>query len=73
MLIPAGLIQFGNGPVGDHDPVCFDTSKRYKDGDYRIVKLDHEEILCNYRLREVAELAPSFKELVIKTIEKVKS
>jgi hypothetical protein len=28
------------------------------------VQFDHEEILCNRRLREVADIAPSFRALV---------
>jgi hypothetical protein len=69
-LIPAGLIQFGRGPEPDYDPVCFDTKARKQNSDYRIVKVDHEEILCNYRVKVVAEVAPSFRHLVLETIEK---
>ena len=68
-LIPAGFIQFGKGPDYDYDPVCFDISARKKNRDYRIVKIDHEEILCNYRLKIVKELAPSFEVLVKMVIE----
>jgi hypothetical protein len=71
-LIPAGFIQFGKGPDIDYDPVCFDIKKRTKNGDYRVVKIDHEEILCNYRVKVVAELAPSFEELMRQTIERCK-
>src|SRR5215469_2754186 len=69
-LIPAGFIQFGQGPGLDYDPVCFDTRSRSKSGDYRIVKIDHEGILCNYRVRIVDELAPSFEQLVVDTIQR---
>ena len=72
-LIPAGYIQFGKGPDIDYDPICFDIKSRTKRNDYRIVKIDHEEILCNYRLKVVAELAPSFEELVRLTIERADS
>jgi hypothetical protein len=68
-LIPAGFIQFGKGPDVDYDPVCFDI--RARTGDCRIVKIDHEEILCNNRIKVVAELAPSFEKLVLTTIEQV--
>jgi hypothetical protein len=68
-LIPGGYIQFGKGPDLDFDPVCFDIRSRTKNKEYRIVKIDHEEILCNNRVKVVAEIAPSFKELVLKTIE----
>jgi hypothetical protein len=72
-LIPAGYVQFGKGPDLDFDPVCFDIKSRTKRKDYRIVKIDHEEILCNYRVKVVAELAPSFEQLVLQTIERAHS
>jgi hypothetical protein len=71
-LIPAGFIQFGKGPDLDYDPVCFDIKTRKQGGDYRIVKIDHEEILCNNRVKVVAEIAPSFYQLVLQTIELAK-
>jgi len=67
-LLPAGYIQFGKGPGVDCDPVCFDLKSRKKNKDCRIVKIDHEEILCNYRVKVVAELAPSFEQLMLDTI-----
>jgi hypothetical protein len=72
-LIPAGFIQFSKGPGLDYDPVCFDTRSRSSSGDYRIVKIDHEGILCNYRVKIVDELAPSFEQLVIDTIKRADS
>jgi hypothetical protein len=67
-LIPAGYIRFGKGPDMDYDPVCFDMNSRKKSREMRVVKIDHEEILCNYRIKVVAELAPSFEALVLQTI-----
>lgn len=68
-LLPSGYIQFGKGPDMDYDPVCFDIKSRKKNGECRVVKIDHEEILCNNRVKLVAELAPSFRELVMQTID----
>ncbi len=68
-LVPAGFLQFGKGPDLDYDPVCFDIQTRKQGGDCRIVKIDHEEILCNNRIKVVAELAPSFYHLVLQTIK----
>ena len=48
----------------DYDRVCFDLKTRGKNNDCRIVKIDHEEVLCNERLRVVKELAPTFRALV---------
>jgi hypothetical protein len=68
-LLPAGFIQFGMGRDMDFDPVCFDIRTRKQGGDCRIAKIDHEEILCNNRVKVVAELAPSFHTLILQTIE----
>ena len=72
-LTPSGFIQFGRGSDNDYDPVCFDIKSRSKGGDYRIVRIDHEEILCNNRIKIVNELAPSFEQLVVSTIERAES
>jgi hypothetical protein len=71
-LIPNGLVPFGKGADHDYDPVCFDISTR-KNRDYRILKIDHEEILCNCRIKVVSELAPSFRALVLETIERAEA
>jgi len=39
----------------------------------RIVKIDHEEILCNYRIKVVSRRAPSFRALVLQTIERAEA
>lgn len=69
-LIPAGYIQFAKGPDYDYDPVCFDIKSRTKSGDCRIVKIDPEEILCNNKVKVVAELASTFEELVHQTVRR---
>jgi hypothetical protein len=69
-LIPAGYLQFGKGADMDYDPVCFDIRSRGKDGDYKIVKIDHEQILCYDQVKVVGELAAGFEQLVLRTIEK---
>jgi hypothetical protein len=67
-LVPNGYFQFGRGFDVDYDPVCFDFRQRQKNGDCRIVKLDHEAILCHGRIRVMTELAPNFRSLVVNTI-----
>jgi hypothetical protein len=69
-LLPLGFMQFGKGPDLDYDPVCFDIKTRKQGRDCRIVKIDHEEILCNNRIKVVAELAASFYQLVLQTIDR---
>jgi hypothetical protein len=70
-LRPAGYIQFAKGPDYDYDPVCFDIKRRRKNRDCPVVKIDHEEILCNNRIKVVEELASGFEELVLQTIAQV--
>jgi hypothetical protein len=67
-LVPAGFLQLGRGPDIDYDPVCFDISSRQNNREMRIVKIDHEEILCNRRIKVVAELAENVFELLQNTI-----
>jgi hypothetical protein len=72
-LSKAGYIQFGRGPDSNFDPVCFDLKSRKKyNRECKIIMLDHEEILCNYRIKVVSELAPSFEQLVQDTIERAR-
>jgi hypothetical protein len=66
-------IQFGLGPDMDSDPVCFDIKSGTNSKDYRIVKIDHGEILCSYRVKVVKEIAPGFRHLVLQTIERANS
>jgi hypothetical protein len=68
-LLKDGFVRFGKGPDIDYDPVCFDIGARRKNGDCRIVKIDHEEILCNSRVKVITEVATSFGKLVTLTIE----
>ncbi len=68
-LLEKGFVRFGKGADFDYNPVCFDLSARRKNGDFRVVKIDHEEILCNRRVKIVGELAASFEKLVMLTIE----
>src|SRR5262249_27585534 len=72
-LVPNGYFQFGRGPGGNYDPICFDFRHRQRNGDCRIVRLDHEEVLCRFRIREIVELAPNFRSLVLRTIERADS
>jgi len=57
-----GFVQFGWGTDFCYDPVCFDT--RARERNFPIVQLDHEQILCHSRIKDVATLAKNFEELV---------
>lgn len=58
--LKAGYIQFARPVGGSYDPVCFDTNHSSKNREFPIVQLDHEEILCNGKIRMVGMLADSF-------------
>jgi hypothetical protein len=64
LLIPAGYVQIGRPDTGDFDAVCFDLNRQAQNREYRVVQVDHEEILCNWRVRVTGELWPSFIKLV---------
>lgn len=65
VLIPGGFIPIGRGTHDSYDPVCFDyRSRRRADGNLRVVRLDHEAILCHERIGELTEVAPSFRALM---------
>jgi hypothetical protein len=59
-----GFVQFGRGSNLCYDPVCFDTRTSKDPQKYSIVQLDHEEILCNFRIRIVATLSDTFEHLI---------
>ena len=68
-LVCNGYVQFGKAADLNYDPVCFALKRRLIDADCSIVQIDHEEILCNDRVREVREIASSFRQLILQTIE----
>jgi hypothetical protein len=64
VLFAHGLIPFAKASGGSYDPVCFDARGRHKSGDTPVVRVDHEEILCNSPLGTTRTIAPSFRDLV---------
>jgi len=67
-LIPAGFVQIGGTDLGGFDAICFDWSKPVQNREYSVVQVDHEDILCNSKVRVVSELWPSFIKLVQETL-----
>lgn len=59
-----GFVLFGLGPDLRHDAVCFDVRKSVHGRKYPVVKLDHEQILCNSRIKILENLAKNFDDLV---------
>jgi hypothetical protein len=64
LLLPAGYFQIGRPDTGSFDAICFDMSMWKQNREYRIVLANHEEILCNMRVKIRSELWPSFHKLV---------
>ena len=55
-----GYIQFARRDTGSYDPICFDAKKSAANREFAIVRLDHEQILCNDRIKVVEKVADSF-------------
>src|SRR5215813_11344589 len=68
LLLPAGYVQIGRPDTGDFDAVCLDMNEDVQNREYRIVRVDHEQILCNWRIRVSGELSPSFIKFVESTL-----
>lgn len=68
ILFANKCLQFGKGSDLNYDAICFDWSRRAQDGDCPVVQIDHEAILSHFRFKKVAELAPSFRELMLRVI-----
>jgi len=60
VLHPRGFVQIGRPDTGNFDAVCFDLNQKTHNREYPIVRIDHEEVLCNWRVRVVGQLWPSF-------------
>src|SRR5512146_432616 len=63
VLLPAGFVQIGRPDTGVFDAVCFDCNRQMQNREWRVVLVDHEEILCNHRIKVTRELWPSFRRV----------
>lgn len=63
-LLPAGYFQIGQRDMGSFDAICFDLNTKRQNREYRIVLADHEEVLCNSRVKIRSELWPSFRNFL---------
>lgn len=64
LLLPAGYFQIGRPDTGSFDAVCFDLNTQKQNREFRIVLVDHEEILSNLRVKIRSELWPSLRNLI---------
>ena len=67
-LFKHGFIQFARPAASNYDPICFDTSRRFADGEYGVIHLDHESILCNSEIATVAEPFPTFRAFLERVV-----
>jgi hypothetical protein len=64
LMLPVGYVQIGRPDTGDFDAVCFDLNDQKQNREHRIVQIDHEDILCNWKVRVSGEVWPSFIKLM---------
>jgi hypothetical protein len=65
-LLTQGLLPFTRPADGSYDPVCFDCRGSRRRSEPAVVRVDHEEVLCNDRLRIVSQLGEGFDALLEK-------
>jgi hypothetical protein len=63
LLIPAGYVQIGLPDTGDFDAICFDFNRQPQNREYRVVQVDHEDILCNWKVRVTGNCGRHFSSL----------
>ena len=63
-LLKEGLLPFARPEDWSYDPVCFDYRRSQRKLEPAVVRIDHEEILCNERIRVVEVLAKGFDALL---------
>ncbi|OGW24389.1 MAG: hypothetical protein A2X59_09180 [Nitrospirae bacterium GWC2_42_7] len=54
-----GFLHFARPADGSYDPLCFDIKKRKTNGEYPIVRLDHESILQFEHIKILETVYPS--------------
>ncbi len=64
-LLQHGYLQFARPDTGCYDPICFNTRIKSHRHEYPIVRMDHESILWDGRIRYVREIALSFLDFVM--------
>jgi hypothetical protein len=64
LLLPAGYLQIGRPDTGSFDAICFDMNDHSQNREHGIVLADHEEILCNSRVKIRSQVWPSFRKFL---------
>jgi hypothetical protein len=72
-LLKNGFVQFARPSGGHYDPVCFDFRASHRRREPSVVRIDHEEILCNERLHIVETVAPGLDVLLEEVTRQLRS
>jgi|KBSSwiStaDraftv2_1062776.scaffolds.fasta_scaffold2390970_1 hypothetical protein len=64
LLLPAGYFQIGRPATGSFDAICFDLNDGNQNREHGIVLADHEELLCNSRVKICSQVWPSFRKFL---------
>ena len=68
VLLPKGYIPFATA-CDSYDPICFDSTRPTKHGDYPVVRFEHESILCNEQIGGSKEMMPTFRDAVFDILD----
>lgn len=69
VLSENSFIQFARPSDESYDPICLDAREKKSDNEFPIVRLDHEEILCNENIEIIQNISNSFYEFVFEFIK----
>ncbi len=64
-----GYIPFANPSDNSFDPICFDTRKPRAGGEWGVVRIDHESVLCDGVVGNTRDVAFSFASFVADFIQ----
>jgi hypothetical protein len=73
VILPAGYIQIGRPDTGNFDAICFDTNVKANNREYPVVRIDHEQVLCNWRVKVVEQVWASFFSMVAEVLGQTKA
>lgn len=73
VTINNGFIHFARSSDGSYDPICFDIRNRGKNGEFQIVKLDHEELLQFEKIKVKESICSSLLEYMELHLQKITS
>ncbi|HEY7689073.1 MAG TPA: hypothetical protein VH835_10285 [Dongiaceae bacterium] len=63
-MLDAGFVQFARPAGGSYDAICFDARSPQHNGEFSILRLDHESVLGKQRIGISKKIAQSFLALV---------